>query len=157
MSLHYSLIVLSYFCRIGALSMTWLQVPRVIYWEKLQYTWNNNTIYVQLNKKNPTTFLSLASSISTSLTSETPPTHSSLSNQTVDPTTALIALMHQPLQQNYAMMAQLHSRPSTPPAQQPSPSYQYRSQRPPFPIWDVTPPMNPLLFAHIATYKAEAF
>ena len=65
----------------------------------------SNTISVRLNKTNPPTFLSLASSMSTSPTPKTTLTHNYLSNQTVDPTTSLIALMHQSLQQNAATMA----------------------------------------------------
>ena len=93
----------------------------------------SNTISVQLNETNLRTFLSLASSMSISPTPATPPTHSSLSNQTVEPTTALIALMNQYLQQNAAIMAQLHSRPSPPPALQLLQLYQYKSHLPPFP------------------------
>ena len=95
--------------------------------------------------------------MSTLPTPTIPPTHSSPSNQTVDPTTALIALMHQSLQKNVAMMAQLNSCPFPPPAQQPSPSYQYKPQRPPFPKWGGTPPTTPLFLAQIATYKSEAY
>ena len=57
----------------------------------------SNTISVQLNDTTPKTFPSLASSMSTSPTPATPQTHSSLSNQTMDPTMVLIALMHQSL------------------------------------------------------------
>ena len=79
----------------------------------------SNTISIQINETNPPTFPSLASSMSTFPTPATPPTHISPSNQTVDPTTALVVLMHQSLYQNSAIMVQLHSRPSPSPAQQP--------------------------------------
>ena len=57
----------------------------------------SNTISGWLNKTTPPTFPSLASSISTSPTPTTLPTHNFLSNQKVEPTTALIALMHHSL------------------------------------------------------------
>ena len=79
----------------------------------------SNTISVRLNDTTPPTFLSLTSLMSTSPTPETPPTHSSPSNQTVDPTTALITLMHQSLQQNAAMMVQIHSCKPPPTSLQP--------------------------------------
>ena len=90
-------------------------------------------------------------------TPTTPSNHNYLSNKTVDPITALTALMHQSLQKNVARMAQLHSFTSPQPAQQPSPSYQYKPQHSPFPKWDVTPSTTPLFIAQILTYKAEAF
>ena len=74
----------------------------------------SNTIYVRLNKTTPPTFTSLASLMSTSLTLAKPPTHISPSNQTVEPTTELISLMYQYRQQNDAVMAQMHSRPTPP-------------------------------------------
>ena len=117
----------------------------------------SNTISVRLHETNPPTFPSLASSISTSTAPTTTPTHNSPSNQTVEPTTALVALMHQSLQQNFTMMVQLNSRPSPQPSQPPSPSYQYKPQLPPFPKWDGTPSISPLFLAQISTYKAEAF
>ena len=70
---------------------------------------------------------------------------------------ALIALMHQSLKHNAAMMSQLHSCPSPPPAPQPSLSYQYKPHLPPFPKWDSTPPTTPLLISQITTYKSEAY
>ena len=73
-------------------------------------------IYVRLNKKTSPMFLPLVSLMSKSPTPTTPLIHNSLSNQSVDPTMALIALMHKSLQKNAAMMAKLHYRPSTPPA-----------------------------------------
>ena len=63
-----------------------------------------NTISVRLNETNPPTFLSQASSMSTSPAPTTPLAHNSPSNQTVDPTTALIALMQQSLQKNVTMI-----------------------------------------------------
>ena len=54
----------------------------------------SNTIYIRLNKTTTLTFPSLASLMSTSPTPATPPRHSYPSNQTVDPTTSLIILMH---------------------------------------------------------------
>ena len=95
--------------------------------------------------------------MSTSPTPATPPTQSSPSNQRVDPTMALIALIHQSLQQNDTMMAQIHSRPSQTSALQPSSLYQYKPQRAPFPKLDDTPPTTPLFFAQVAMYKPEAF
>ena len=117
----------------------------------------SNTISVRLNETTPPTFLSLALSMSTSPTPATPPTQSYPSNQTVDPTTTLIALMHQSLQQNSVMMAKIHSRTSPSSALQPSPSYHYKPQRPPFPKWYGTPPTTPLFLAKIAMFKAEYF
>ena len=117
----------------------------------------SNTISVRLIKKNPQTFSSLAALMSTSPVPKTAPEHSSPSNQTVDPTTALIALMHQSLQQNATMIVQLNYLPSPQPAQQLLLSYQFKTQRPPFPKWDGTPPTTPLFLFQIATYKAKAF
>ena len=117
----------------------------------------SNTISVRLNETTPPTFPSLASSMSTSPTTRTPPTHSSPSNQTVEPTTALIALMHQSLHHNSAMMAQLTSCLSPQTAQKQSPSYQYKPQLPPFTKWDGTPPTTPLFISQIETYNSEAY
>ena len=72
----------------------------------------SNIISVWLNETTPPTSLTLASSISTFPTPETPLAHSSLTNQTVELITALIALVHQSLQQNAEMMAQIHPRPT---------------------------------------------
>ena len=102
-------------------------------------------------------FPSLASSMSTSPAPTTPPTQNSLSNQEVDPTTALIDLMHQSLYQNATMIAQLNSFPSPQPAQKSSPSYQFKPQCPSFPKWDGTPPTTPIFLVQIATYKDKAF
>ena len=77
----------------------------------------SNTIYVQINETNPQTIPSQASYMSTSLAPTTPPAHVSLSNNTVKPTLSLIALMHQSLQQNATMMAQLNSCSSPHPPQ----------------------------------------
>ena len=90
-----------------------------------------NTISVRLHETNPPTFTSIASSVSTSPAPTTPPTHNSPSNQTVNPTTALIALMHQSLQKNSTMIAQLNYCPYPKPDQQPSPSYQFKHQSSP--------------------------
>ena len=95
--------------------------------------------------------------MSTSTAPTTPPTHGSPSNQTVYPTTELIALMHQSLQKNVTIIAQLNSRPSPQPAQQPLTSYQFKPHRPPFPECDGTPPTTSLFLSQIATYKAEDF
>ena len=106
----------------------------------------SNTISVQLQETNPPTFLSLDSSMSTSLAPTTPPTHNSPSNQTVEPTMALIALMHQSLQKNETIIAQLNSCPSLQLAKQPSPSYQFKTQRPPFTKWGVQHQRPPYSF-----------
>ena len=103
------------------------------------------------------TFPSLSSSMSTSPAPTTPPTHNSPSNQIVDPTTALIALMHQSLHQNATMIAQLNYCPSLQPAQQPSPSYQFKPQRPPLQNGTVYHQRPPLFLSKIVTYKAKAF
>ena len=95
--------------------------------------------------------------MSTSMAPMTPPIHNSVSNQKVDPTTALIALIYQSLQQNATIMVQLNYRPSPQPSQQPSTSYQYKPQRLPFPKWDGTPPNTYLLLAQISMYKTETF
>ena len=116
-----------------------------------------NTISVRLNETTPPFFPSLASSMSTSPTPATPPTYSYPSNKKVDPTTALIALMNQSLQQNAAIMAQIHSSPPLLSALQPLMSYLYKPQIPPFPKWDGTPPKTPIFLAQVTTYKAEAF
>ena len=117
----------------------------------------SNTISVRLHETNPPTFLSLASSMSTSPAPMTPPTHNSPSNKTVDPTTSLIVLINQSLHENATMIAQLNSRPYPQPSQQPSPSYQFKPQHPPFSKWDGTPPQTPIFLSQIATYKVEAF
>ena len=117
----------------------------------------SNKISVQLHETNPPTFPPLASSMSKSTALTKPQTHTSLSNKTVDFTTTLIALMHQSLQQNSIIIAQLYSHTSPQPLKQPSLSYQFRPQRPPFPKWDGTPPTTPLLIYQISTDKAEAF
>ena len=95
--------------------------------------------------------------MSTSPAPTTPPAHGSPSNQTVDPTFALIALMKQSLQQNAKMIAQLNSRPSPHPPQPQLLSYQFKPQRPPFPKWGGTLPTTPLFLTQIETYKAKAF
>ena len=77
-----------------------------------------NTISVRLREKNTQALLSQASLISTSPAPTTSPAHSSPWNKTVDPTTALIALMQQSLQKNATMIAQLNSR-QTPHSPQP--------------------------------------
>ena len=77
----------------------------------------SNNISIQINKTNPQTIPSQASSMSTSSAPTTPPAHVSLSNNTVKPTLSLIALMHQSLQQNATMTAQLNSRSSHHPPQ----------------------------------------
>ena len=87
----------------------------------------------------------------------TPPAHASSSNQTVEPTLSLIALMQQSLQQNVTIIAQLNSRPSTHPPQTQSLSYQFEPQRPPFPKWDGTLPTTPLFLAQIETYNSGVF
>ena len=87
----------------------------------------------------------------------TPPAHSYPSNKTVDPTAVLISLMHHSLQKNATTIAQLNSRPSPQPAQQPLPLYQFKPHFPPSPKWYGTPPTSPLFFSQIATYKSEAF
>ena len=65
--------------------------------------------------------------------------------------------MNQSFQQNATMSAQLNYRPSPQPAQQPSPSYQFKPQIPPFTKWYGKTPKTSLLLAKIATYKAYAF
>ena len=89
-----------------------------------------NTISVQINKTNPQTITSQASSMSTSSAPTTPTAHGSSSN-TVDLTVALIALMQQFLQQNATMLAQLNSCSSLHQPQTQLLSYQFKSQRPP--------------------------
>ena len=79
------------------------------------------------------------------------------SNQIVELTLALIALMQQPLKKNATMIAKLNSCLYPNPPQTQLLSYQFKPQRPPFPKWDGTLTTTPLLLAHIETYKAEAF
>ena len=117
----------------------------------------SNTISVRINETNTQTIPSQASSLSTSPAPTTPPAYDYPSNQTVDPTLALISLMQQSLQENATMITQLNYRLSPHPPQPQSLSYQFKPHRPPFQKWDGTLPTNPLLLAHIETYKAEAF
>ena len=94
--------------------------------------------------------------MSTSLTPATPPIHNPPSNAPVDPTMALIALMHQKLQKNSTMMGHMKTRTSLSSTQQTPTGMQYKPQPPPFPKWDRTPPTTLLLLAQILTHKAEA-
>ena len=91
----------------------------------------SNTISVQINETNPQTILSQASSMSTSSSTPTPPAHGFPSNNTVEPTLALIALMKKMLQQNATMIAQLNSCSSHHQPQTQSILYQFKPQRPP--------------------------
>ena len=116
-----------------------------------------NTISVRLNETNPQKIPSQASLMSTYTALTTPPAHGSLSNQTVDPTLALIDMMQKSPQKNATMIAQLNSRPSPHPPQPQSLSYQFKRQSPPFLKWDGELPTTPLFLAQIETYKAEAF
>ena len=59
-----------------------------------------NTISARLTATDPLPIPSRSSLMSTSPTSETPPSHNSLSKYPVDSTTVFIAMMHQTLQQN---------------------------------------------------------
>ena len=95
--------------------------------------------------------------MSTSSSHSTPHAHGSLSNNTVDPTLALISMMQQSLQKNAMMIAQINSRSSPQPPQTQYILYQFKPQRPPFPKLDDTLQNTPLLLAKIETYKAEAF
>ena len=102
----------------------WEAIYNIIYFNpfssKMAWTHFNpenpisNTIYVRRTKTTHPNFPSLASSMSTSPTPAAPPKHSSLSNPMIEPTTALIALIQQFLQQNAAMMEQIHSHPPLP-------------------------------------------
>ena len=69
----------------------------------------SNTISVQINETNPQITPSQSSLLSISSAPTTPPAHGSPSNQTVDPTLALVAMMQQSLQQNATMIVQLNS------------------------------------------------
>ena len=91
-----------------------------------------NTFSVQRTDTDPPTFPSLALYMSTSPTPVTPPIHNSPSNPTANPTTALISLMQQTLQQNATIMAHMHSRIYPPSALHPPPYQPYKPQRPPF-------------------------
>ena len=104
----------------------------------------SNTISVRINKTNPQTIPSQASLMSTYLAPTTPPAHGSLSNQTVEPTLALIALMQQSIQENATIIAQLNSRLSPHQPQLQSLLYQLKTQCPPFTKWDGTLPTTPL-------------
>ena len=117
----------------------------------------SNTISFQINNTNPQPIPSQASLMSTSSAPTTPPPHVSLSNNTVDPTLSLIALMQQSLQQNVTMIAQLNYHSYTHPPQTQLLFYQFKPQRPPFPKWDGTLPTTLLFLAQIETYMAEAF
>ena len=70
----------------------------------------SNTISARLTETDTPNFPSLASSVPTMPTPETPTSHNSSSNAHVDPTTALIALMHQTLQQNATRMSHMQTR-----------------------------------------------
>ena len=116
-----------------------------------------NMISARLTKTSPLAIPSLSSLISISPTPATPPPHNSPSNVPVNLTIALIASIHQRLQQNAAIMAHLEIRPS-PPLVQPTPiplTCKYQSS--PFPKWDGTPPTTPLFLTQVVTYKSEAF
>ena len=95
--------------------------------------------------------------MSTSPTPATPPSHNSPSNAPVDLMTALIAIMHQTLQQNATIMVHMQIRPSPPSAPQPPTNPQYKPRCPPFPKWYGMPLTNPIFPAQVLTYKAEAF
>ena len=116
-----------------------------------------NTISVRLNETNPQTIPSQASLMSTSSAPTPPPAHGSLSNQTVDPTLALIAMIQQSFQKNATMIAQLNSCPSPHPPKPQSLLYQFKPQHPPFPKWGGKLPTTPLFLAQRETYKAKAF
>ena len=117
----------------------------------------SNTISIRHTKTATTTLTSLALSMPTFLTPATPPSYNYLSKSTVDPTMALIALMQQKIHQNSAIMAHMHSHPSLPSTPQPTPYQPYKPHLTPFPKWDGTPPITPLLLAQFATYKAADF
>ena len=79
-----------------------------------------NMIFARLTATDPLPIPLSSSLMSTSPTPETPPSHNSPSNAPVNPTAALIALMHQTLQQNATLMAHLQTSPSPPSFQQTS-------------------------------------
>ena len=53
------------------------------------------------------------------------------------------------------VIAKLNNHSSPHPSQPQSLSYQFKTQRPSFPKWDVTPPTTSLFLSQIYTYKAE--
>ena len=79
-----------------------------------------NMIFARLTATDPLPIPLSSSPMSTSPTPETSPSHNSPSNAPVNPTAALIALMHQTLQQNATLMAHLQTSPSPPSFQQTS-------------------------------------
>ena len=117
----------------------------------------SNTISVHINKTNPQKTPSQTLSMSKSSAPTKPPAHGSPSNNTVDPTLALIALIQKLLQQNATTITQINSRSSPHPPQTQSFSYQFKPQHPPFPKWDGTLTTTSLFLAQIETYKDEAF
>ena len=80
---------------------------------------NQNVISVSHTKTDPPTLPNLASLMSTSPIPSTSPIHNSPSNANVNPTTALITLIQQTLQENATMMSHMHARPSPLPPPQP--------------------------------------
>ena len=115
-----------------------------------------NMISARLTETSPSTIpsLSLMSTLPSPLTS---PTNTLRLNSPANPTTALLALMHQMLQQNATTMTHFQEKyyspsiPTTPIA----PSYKIKC--PPFPKWDGTPTTKPLFLAQFATYKLESY
>ena len=92
-----------------------------------------NTISARLTATDPLPIPSRSSLMSTSPTSENPPSHNSLSNAPIDPTSALIALMHQIIQKNVTLMAQFQTHTSHPSFQHTPIALTYKPQRPLFP------------------------
>ena len=89
----------------------------------------------------------------------TPPStqaDNSPSNATVDPTTALTALMTYQLQKNTAMMAQLQRQSCLPLVATTNMTPFYKIHCPPFTKWYRTTTMKPLFLAQVVTYKSEA-
>ena len=73
----------------------------------------NNTIYSRPTNTAPSSIPTLSSPMSTSSTPSTPPKQNYWSNAPANPTTGLIALMHQTIQQNATMISHHQTRPST--------------------------------------------
>ena len=114
-------------------------------------------IPARLTIMDPLPIPSRSSLMSISPAPEIPPSHNSPSNTLVDPTTALISLMYQTLQQNVTLMAHLQNHPSTPPVQLTSISPIYKPHLSPFPKWYGALPTTPLFLTQVATYKSEAY
>ena len=113
-----------------------------------------NTIFNRLAAADPLPLPCRSFLMSTSPTPETPPSHNSLSNAPVKPTTALIAMIQQTLQQNGTLIVHLQNQPSPTSVQQTPIAPTYKPQRLLFPKCYRTPPTTCLFFTNVPSYKS---